>query len=267
MKRFIFTLVTVGVISAGLGVWLTADPDKKGTWGDVGKALMTLSVTVWVGGAVAAWLKLNERNHEVKEQWAELLQDVVEAHQKLTVACQLINAHKTAKTYAEQHEKILSVRSTLRRFCSHPLVAGDRAGRGKVSLLGHLQVMKDYVERLGDEYARQYLAAARQQRIDEQCLKVHIEELVGQGIANPRMEVDLNDWVYKPTRSWDMLTNTQSFRRLNDFITNFDNSCFEASFKDLRGMLETRAGINKVSTSPQSAPQPVPEGRDAAPRG
>lgn len=248
MKLLISALIAVGLLAAGLGVWLTVDSVQKVVWMDVGKALMTFGATVLVGGAVAAWLKLNEQQREVKEAWAELLQEIVEAHQKLAVACQLVNAHKTAKTYSEQNEKILEVRATLRRVYTHPLVAGDRPGRSEVSLDDHLNIMKGYVDDLGLEYEGKYLSAARQQRIDEQYLKVRIEQLVGN--PDPTMDIDPRDRVYYPTKSWEKLEDAKNFVRLNEFIKDFQNSCFQTSFEALRDMLAKRAGI--VARSPRT---------------
>ncbi|MDD7942951.1 hypothetical protein PHK61_31545 [Actinomycetospora lutea] len=242
MKQFIIGLLIVGLAASVLGVLCTVDPSLKGTWLEVGKPLMAFGATVFVGGAVASWLKLYEHGRDDKKAWAQLLEDIVEAHQQLSVACQLINAHKTAKTYSLQNGKICEIRATLRRVSSHPLVEGDRPKRNATSVKAHLDAMQKYVDDLGQEYEEKYLRASRQQLIDEQYLKLRIAALVTN--PNPRMIFDPKDQVYQPTRSWQTL---RTFPHLRHFMRNFTHSRFEESFQQLRKMLAERAGVKARS--------------------
>lgn len=262
MDGFILVLVAVGVTAAVGGVLLLVLPGRDSRWLDVGKATLAFAAAIFVGGFVAAWLKRNdqqreatkdeeERQREIKNAWSELLQDIVDAKEKMEVACQLVKAHKTAKTYSEQNVKILEVRATLRRVETHPLVMSEGDAEG--SICYHLDKMREYVEELASEYVDHYLAVGRQQRIDERYLVVYINDLVG-GPGRPNMKVagyPDTDQVFKATESWDKLTrgSAPKFDRLNAFLNAFDTCHFQASFSEVRKAMIERTGVTVDETS------------------
>ena len=109
-----------------------------------------------------------------------MLGDLVEVDQTLETARQLIYAHRTAKTYSEQYARIVATRLSLRRIWFDPLVAND-----KQNIRDLLTKMIAYVDALGAEYEERYLAVARQQRIDEEGLRLRVLALAGRNDPPP----------------------------------------------------------------------------------
>jgi hypothetical protein len=245
MKRLAGALMLIAAVAAVGGGFLTVNYTTG--WADVGKALMTLAVSAFIGGVVATLLKVIERDRQKRETWSQLLRDVVDIDQTLAAARQLIKAHKTAKTYSEQHKNIVDARLVLRRVWIHPLVADDRE---RLDLRGCLDQMKSFVDDLGNEYEQHYLPVARQQRLDERYLKDREEKL---GAAYPSAGWP-EDSIYQPTRAWNLLTDEGSqFPVLRELIGDrYGRSCFVQAFLQLRPMLETRAGIKRHSDSLES---------------
>jgi len=137
--------------------------------------------------------------------------------------------------------------------------------------------MKDYVDRLGEEYEKSYLRVARQQRIDEEYLKHRVGDLascreplhspgrqggstevggvtpvtdLGDGLAYRQRKPDRSDPVYLPTLAWKMLQKRSQFPRLNAFLDDcsYQQCDFVEGFKGVKPMLEKRAGIKREST-------------------
>jgi hypothetical protein len=241
-------------------------------WSDIGKALLTFAVTLGVGGAAAVWVKSVEQIREDRAAWRDLLRDVVEVDQTVAVARQLIAAHKTAKTYSEQYANILAARLTLRRVWLDPLVANDKIREGEDKpIRDHLDRMKEYVDKLGEEYEKFYLPVARQQRIDEEYLKHRTGELASHRRAPPtptdqvngpaadrQRPLGLDDPYYLPTRAWTMLRDPQRFKLLTEFLDAFERSHFVGGFTDVKPMLERRAGIKEREYGFEPAVLPTP---------
>ena len=220
VKKLAFRFVAIAVVAATLGSLLTVHYYDKSGWSEVGKALLTLAITFSVGGAAATWVKVAEqrRDDQAKKDaqiradqttWNNILNDVVEVDQMIAVARQLIAAHKTAKTYSEQYAHLVRARLTLRRVWFDPLVANDVRDRTEAqSIQDCLDLMKSYLDNLGEEYEKYYLRVARQQRIDEGYLNRRVSEAAGpsptQG-ADYQRELDFADPIYQPTEAWRML--------------------------------------------------------------
>ena len=283
MKKLALWFAGAAVACVIAGAVLAVWQYNESGWSDVGKAFLTFAVTLGVGGVAAVLvksveqaredrLKSVEQAREDRAAWRDLLREVVGVDQTVAVARQLIAAHKTAKTYSEQYAKILAVRLTLRRVWLDPLVANDKIGEGEAKpIRDHLDRMKEYVDKLGEEYEKFYLPVARQQRIDEEYLKQRTEELAsGRGAPpNPTDQVDgpaadrqrppdLDDPYYLPTLAWTMLRNPHQFKRLAELLDAFERSDFIGGFNDVKPMLERRAGIKEREDGFESAVLPIP---------
>lgn len=249
VKKLALLFVLVAVLAGISGSFLAVHYYNKSGWSDVGKALLTLAVTFLVGGAAATLVRVVEEARETRAAWRDLLRDVVEVDQTLDVARQLIAAHKTARTYSEQYANIVHTRLTLRRVWVDPLVANDKSG----AIRSHLDRMKRYVEDLGEEYETSYLRVARQQRIDEEYLKRRVGDLASRREAsqnNPDQQGSGTevDPVYLPTLAWEMLQESRQFPLLVAFLDDrdYERCKFKKGFKDVRPILEKRAGIKRV---------------------
>ena len=156
-----------------------------------------------------------------------------------------------------------------------------------MTIQSHLDGMKDYVDKLGDEYEKSYLRVARQQRIDEEYLKRRVGDLASRredsqnnpgqqsdstedggsapladlvgGLAYRQCEPDRSDPVYLPTLAWKMLQNPEEFARLVAFLDtcDYEKSDFVQGFAGLKPMLEKRAGIKKRKKDFQPAILPT----------
>jgi hypothetical protein len=213
VKKLALWFAGAAVAVAIAGSVLAISQYNKSGWSDVGKALLAFAVTLGAGGAAAVWVKSVEQTREDRAAWRDLLRDVVEVDQTMAVARQLIAAHKTAKTYSEQYANIVAARLTLRRVWLDPLVANDKIREGEAKpIRDHLDRMKEYVDKLGEEYEEFYLPVARQQRIDEEYLKHRTEDLASRRGAPPNLTdqadgpaadcqrpPDLDDPYYLPT--------------------------------------------------------------------
>src|SRR4051812_12386248 len=239
MIRLAGCLALIAFMAAIPGSILVVQHHQDG-WADIGKALLTLSVSLFIGGGVAAIVKVLDRVREDRSTWGRLLQSIVEVDQALAVARQLILAHRTAKTYSDQHARIVEARLVLRRVWDDPLVANDRNSE---QLRDHLDRMKQFVDGLGAEYQNDYLAIARQQRVDEEYLKDQVGRLAKHypGSAWPE------DPAYRPTRAWELLrSDGDGFDNLRQLIGDrYAETGFVHAFLSLRPMLEERAGIRQ----------------------
>jgi hypothetical protein len=244
VRKLFGWFVALAAAAAVPGVILTVVFYNESGWSDVGRSLLALAVTFSVGGAAAAALKAVDGARDDRAAWRDMLRDIVEVDQTLEVARQLIAAHKTAKTYSEQYVRILAARLILRRVWFDPLVANDSTRKGEAaSIRDHLDHMKGYVDALGAEYERSYLPVARQQRIDEEYLKLRTTELAARTGPPPA----LDDPVYQPTSAWAMLRDTARFPLLEALLdeTRFESSAFLTAYTALKPMLEQRAGIQQ----------------------
>jgi hypothetical protein len=244
MKTLLSLIAILCVASAVGGIAFTMRQGDSAGWVDVGKALMTLTVSALIGGVVVIALKVIEREREKRTIWAKLLADVMEVDQALLVARQLIKARKTAKAYSEQLDKVVNARLILRRVWIDPLVANDRGRDNEtVSLRDCLDTMKEFVDDLGQEYEENYLAIARQQRIDEIYLKRRETELA----RDYPTETSFQDPMYQPTRAWELMrSQKEQFRHLRELIGDeYDKCCFVTALLQIKPMLERRAGIKR----------------------
>ena len=277
MKKLALLFVLLAVLAGVAGSLLVVHYYNKSGWSNVGTALLALAVTFSVGGAAATWVRSVEQTRENQAAWRDLLRDVVQVDQTLEVARQLIAAHKTARTYNEQYAKIIDTRLILRRVWLDPLVANDQRREGDVTIRSHLDRMKNYVEKLGEEYEKSYLRVARQQRIDEEYLKRRVGDLascreapensprrqsgatevggavpltdLGDRLAYRQRKPDRSDPVYLPTLAWKMLQKRNQFPRLVEFLDDceYERCDFVKGFTGVKQMLEKRAGIKRES--------------------
>jgi hypothetical protein len=138
----------------------------------------------------------------------------------------------------------------LRRVWLDPLVANDRTSKEeKADLRDCLTKMIEFVEALGLEYEKSYLPIARQQRVDEEYLKVRQKDLLESYPSSNWPE----DPMFKPTRAWELLCNErEKFQHLHQLIggDEYEKSCFwfVAAFTQVKLTLEKRAGIKRQSS-------------------
>ncbi|MCS7477991.1 hypothetical protein ACFFQW_48100 [Umezawaea endophytica] len=267
----IWLAVVLGIACAAAaisGVAMVMNSDG-GAALEIGKLLMTLAVALAVGGVATVIIRVaedarstqvriaeqarseslrdNDLDRAEKAEWAELLRQVVEVDESLAAARQLILAHKTAKTYAEQYKSLLESRLTLRRVILDPLMANDTSK----DLRAALRRMLDYLEALSSEYEREYLPVARQQRLDEECVTVLVRALAETTPAD-RSSSALSQ-LYDPTQAWKMLEDRSRFPVLNGLLqpSKYRDGEFTTSYNEAKTILESHCGIErKVSIAP-----------------
>jgi len=280
LLRLASVFVLLSLVAAVGGTLLVVGPAPTTGWADVGKALLSLAVALFVGGAATVVVKRAEeerdaaaaqaeRAREERASWAALLSQVVEVHETAQVARRLIATHQSARTYRDQHAALLAARLTLRRVWFDPLVANDAArdtppnpgvtppqertleAQGQTAdrppseagVRDELHKMMDYLDQLGAEYATGYLPVARQQRVDEAYLDLRCRELAARrATGGGRGVVDESDPVLGPTPAWGLLLGNAAL--LKAFIgKEFEASEFLRAYVALKLILERKAGF------------------------
>src|SRR5262245_35739395 len=158
MTVFATVMTIAGVAVGGVGAILAVDHYGDG-WGDVGKALMSLAVALLVTGGASVAVKVLEQSRSDREGWGELLKKLVEAEETVEVAGILINAHRSALTYSQQHAKVLATKLALRQVALDPLVVTAKDSKLTDCLNQMLWALFD----LGEEYREKYLDISEKQ--------------------------------------------------------------------------------------------------------
>jgi len=261
-----FTVLALTCFAAG--GWMVVARFGSG-WADLGKGLLALGAAFSVGGVGTALLQeLNRlrdaaaekerKENESQAVWSGMLTEVVGVDHAVQVARQLIWAHKTVATYRDQYQVLVASRLRLRRMRHDPLVVNDdrqtKERDGNKTVRDHLTGMQRYLDDLCAEYEARYLAAARQQRIDEvfltgRCAAIANREADAEYPPPPpnppaqQQSTPVGDPVYLPTTAWEKL---MEFPRLSKWLgPSFDwnQSEFVQSLLALKPMLEERSGI------------------------
>jgi hypothetical protein len=277
MKRLAAFLAILAILAAAGAVYLLNVGKPNDTPFEVGKWLLQLATALAVAGAVSAVVQEVENLRSQRAEWADLLHDVIQANATVLVARLLLAAHATAKTYSEQIKELIRVGATLRRIAAHPEVYKDSELRDSINQ------MIQYLIELFREYEERYLPVARQQRVDEERLKLlaqkaaktpALEELprrkpvvglIGRALAlvgrssngqllpsslataDELTAEERSAELYKPMRAGRMLKNDELFPHLAAFRNDarFDHSDFRVGYKTAKRLLEKHAGIRR----------------------
>ncbi|MGQ4383292.1 VOC family protein [Streptomyces sp. SAS_270] len=231
--------VALGVLalaSATLGISLLNIGQPSDTPTELGKWLLQLASVFAGTGVVSSALRQADLARAQREAWAELLQDLITAHDKVQLAVRMLSAHATAKTYSDQVQHVSEVREVLRRIMSSPQVHED------MSLRVALGRMRKDLKYLVKEYEGNYLPVARQQRLDEEYLTYKLKTLI-QGGAD--ISPLIPDSLTRPLPAWQKLNNSSEFPRLNAFLNGYKASDFRRAYETAKPILERNAGIRR----------------------
>jgi hypothetical protein len=162
-------------------------------------------------------------------------------------------APATAKTYSEQIQELIRVGATLRRIAAEPDVHKDRELRDAINQ------MYGYLAKLALEYQKHYLPVARQQRVDEERLKLLAKDAAKTPAPEKLTAVELTPEelaaeVRQPMRAGRMLQNAKLFPGLAAFRDNgkFECSDFRRGYETAKRLLEKHAGIRRQNKKDQT---------------
>jgi hypothetical protein len=201
---------------------------------------MQLALVFAGTGVVSVVVRQSELSRARREAWAELLHELVGAHDEAQMASRLLSAHATAKTYSEQVAALTAVRGTLRRLSSAPVYEDT-------DLHESLLAMRRYLKNLIKEYQAKYLPVARQQRLDEEVLSFRLRRLAQtEGAAFPTLPVELAE----PLPAGRALQDATQFPRLNEFRTGFKTSAFRRAYETAKPVMQRNAGLSVSRAAP-----------------
>jgi len=227
-------LVLCGAAAAAGGLALLATSRTADVDAETGKWLLTVSAGLVITGALSLAVKQIDQRRNDRESWHGVLNDLVAANQTVMLARLRLTSHRTAKSYHEQLEELMGARVELRRMNAIGMVIGDP------TLRGHISAMREYLDALGREYEREYLAVARQQRLDELWLSDQMKAACT-GAADPALPAALAE----PTQAWRTLMDPTRFPRLARLLDPdvFPVDVFRTNYKLAKRCLEHHAGL------------------------
>ena len=162
---------------------------------DIGRWCLQLALVFAGTGVVGVVVRQYELVRARRDAWAEMLHQLVGAHDETQMAGRLLEAHATAKTYAEQITVLTNTRGTLRRLSSAPQVQDEE------TLRNALLTMRKYLKEVIKEYQAKYLAVARQQRLDEAVLTERFKRLAeSQTTGVPQVPIELSKPLQRGSR-------------------------------------------------------------------
>lgn len=237
--RQLYGWLTVGFflsgVAAGVGGYVFLRSSHTVDVGaEVGKWLLTVAVAFVVTGALSMVVKQIDQRRSERSAWHAVLDDLVAAHQTVMVARLRLAAQRSALTYHEQLGQLVGARAEIRRLRGVGTVIRDP------SLREHIDAMRRYLDALGAEYEKGYLAVARQQRLDELWLTDQMKA-ASDGADGPVLPARLAE----PTGAWRMLQDPVRFPRLAALIDAdaFRIDTFHTHYKRVKGCLEIHAGV------------------------
>ena len=226
--------------AAAVGLFLLSRTADFGT--AAGQWLLTLAVAFTVTGALSLVVRQIDQRRSEREAWHAVLHDLVAANQKVEMARLRLLADRSAKTYQQQLGEFMGARVDIRRINAMHIVVED------ISLLPeHVEMMKDYLDALGEEYETGYLRVARQQRLDELWLTDRMEAAKEDASVAPSLPEPLAG----PTEAWRQLTDPARFPRLAALLDEpvFKIDTFRTRYKLAKNILERHAGFKDRSTN------------------
>jgi len=224
--------ICLALIGGGLALLMSAHPGSPAF--ETAKWLLQLASIFAGTGVISAVLRQSEISRTRQGSHAGALQELVAGHDKVQLAVRMLSAHATAKTYSEQIQNISEVREVIRHLTSSPDIHNERP------LCDTLKRMRRDLKHLVKEYKDNYLAVARQQRVDEYFLTYRLKKLAevdSEGL--PRLTPDLSG----PLLAGQILASSDSFPRLNKFCHEYKSSDFRKFYELSKIILEQKAGI------------------------
>lgn len=241
MKRLAAFLAILAILAAAGAIVLLNLGEPNDTPTEVGKWLLQLATAFAVAGAVSAVIREVENLRAQRAAWANLLQDVIQANDTVLVARLLLAAHATAKTYSEQIQELIRVGATLRRIAAEPDVHKVPELRDAINR------MYGYLARLALEYEDHYLPVTRQQRVDEERLKLLVQEAAKTPALEKLSAKKLADELREPMRAGQILKDAELFPNLAALRDGkeFEAGDFIAGYETAKRLLEKHAGIRR----------------------
>lgn len=233
MIALLALLAVLAVAAGASGVLLlfySADPD----WQELGKWLWTLAIALLVTGAISVLVKQIEARRSQKATFASLLHDLIAANRQVIVASRLMRAHMSAKTYRDQSAELIRIRADLRRVMAS---AESEKVRG---LEHHLRTMCNFLDKLGDEYERNYLEVSRRQSVDEERIKVLVANTIATQPAFPSKSTITA--LIAPLSAWRILSDANQFPELAQLLaSDFESEHpFGHNYQSARAILDER---------------------------
>lgn len=221
-------------LAAGTGMAMVALSAVDDPMRDIGRWCLQLALVFAGTGVIGVVLRQYELVRARRDAWAEMLHELIGAHDETQMAGRLLEAHATARTYAEQITVLTTTRGTLRRLSSAPQVQDDERLRNA------LLSMRKYLKEVIKEYQAKYLAIARQQRLDEAVLTERFKRLAESETSGfPQVPIELSE----PLPAGLALQDPRRFPRLNEFRTEFKASEFRTAYEVAKPIMQRNAGV------------------------
>jgi hypothetical protein len=236
-------LLLVGAVAAFVGALVLLNRSHTvSVDAEVGKWLLTVAAAFVLTGALSMLVRQIDQRRSERQAWHDILNDLVDANQKVILARIRLQAHQSAKTYQEQLGEVMGARAEVRRIGALDIVNRD------TSLSDQITKMREYLDALGQEYAAGYLPASRQQRLDEVWLDEKMK-VANEGIGAPV----LPQWLAGPTKAWLLLKNQSGFPRLAALLDEraFPIDTFRTNYKLAKERLEMHAGFGDTPIKSQ----------------
>lgn len=234
----------IACLTAATGMTLVALSAVDDATRDIGRWCLQLALVFAGTGVVGVVVRQYELVRARRDAWAEMLHELIGAHDETQMAVRLLEAHATAKTYAEQITVLTNTRGTLRRLSSAPEVQREE------TLHHALLTMREYLKKVITEYQAKYLAVARQQRLDEVVLTQRLKRLAeSEATAFPQVPIELTE----PLPAGLALQDARRFPRLNEFRTGFQASEFRTAYEVATPIMQRNAGV-RAGVDPAPSP-------------
>jgi hypothetical protein len=235
--------VAVGLAGAVVGFhFYGQSPQHFGV--EVGKTVLALGTGLILGGALKVMLDQYQatqlkqaRDHELQER---LLSDLRNIHDQAETARLMIAAHRSAKAYGEQMQRLIGCQVGLlkikRSIDLRPTLKD--VSENAECLAG----MIGYLRALQHEYTDNYSAVADSQRYDTAVSQRRLQELTA---TDASFDPDLAS----SHGAWDLLNDVKKFPVLDDFTRCGPK--YSAQFRE---------PLNEVAALLLHAPQPHLDG-------
>ena len=237
---WVLAAITVLALLSFMSALLLGDANERSDLRrDLAKASLSLAVAASAGVLVKYELdKGHERRKDQSRQRLfkrHMIADLKAVHDGMEIACLLLTAHRTAKTYGEEMRRIIRLRVRVKAVKRAVEDGHVEFGEPRVvdAIKQALTTILLYLRELGTEYEREYLEVSRLQKVDEKIMNKRVEAMVVDG------KIRGDQW---QATAWDRIADKHKFPVLWDMIDSYRildkspdvrlRSVFAAYFKD-----------------------------------
>jgi hypothetical protein len=159
----LFTIAALGVallfVYSGWWLYGTASKPTSDFYTKLGELAMQFAVVVIVGAFAKVMIdwgtSQRTRHSERVEACSEFMRRVRAMHVAVQNAKDLLNAHRSAKTWAEQSRRLMALRPEVEEI-SEDLKASSGLFKSDVAIVEGLEGIISYLQGAGEEYVRSH---------------------------------------------------------------------------------------------------------------